>query len=61
MKNPLFNIRPRPPIISLRPAQQVKQQVLRKGVVYPCAAGAEGMTSHDSQGGLVVGGKGDAE
>jgi hypothetical protein len=61
MKNPLFNIGPRPPIISLRPTQQVEQQVLRKRIIYPGATGAEGMTGHDPQGGLVVCGKGDAE
>lgn len=61
MQNPLLNIRPRPPIIPLRPTQQVKQQVLREGVVDPCAAGAEGVAGHYAEGWLVVGGEGDAE
>lgn len=60
-KNPLLHIRPRPPILSLRSAQQIKKQVLSQKVVDPRAARTQRMTGHDPQGRLVVCRQGDAE
>ena len=61
MHNPLLDVRPRPPVLGLGAAQQIKHHVLGEGVVDPCAARIQDMAGHNAQGRVVFGRLANAE
>lgn len=61
MNNALLDIRPRPTILGLGAAQQIKHRVLGEGIVDPRAARIEDMAGHNPQGRVVFGRLANAE
>jgi hypothetical protein len=57
----LLDIRPRPTILGLSAAQQIKHRILGEGVVDPRAARIEDMAGHNPQGSVVFGRLANAE